>query len=126
MASPLATLAMIFGTAAVAGGVVSLPLLFLVRRSRKHGLIARSAVLTRSGKQLSIVLVAVVMAVFGWRYLAAGVPGWLATWWGPMVVALLLWSLSIPVDRLLARRGYPTVRPRHRSIDGPSESDGSR
>lgn len=117
--SPLATLAAILGTAVAVGLLVSLPFLWVVRRSRRRGAIARSPVLTRSGVFLSIPMAAVLLAFFAWPLFDPQAPGWVSSWWARAGAAVVLWLASIPVEHALARRGRPTTRPRNDRSDGP-------
>lgn len=117
--SPLATLAMILGAAVVVGLLLSLPFLRLVARSRRKGAMARSPVLTRSGALMAIPMAAGLLAFFAWPSFDPEAPEWVSSWWARMGAAVLIGFVSIPIDLVLARRGYPTSRPRNDRIDGP-------
>ncbi len=122
--SPIATLSAILGVAIVAGLVVSLPFLWLVKRSRREGAIARSSMLTRSGVLLSIPMAAALLAFFAWPLLDPQAPAWSASWWARAGAGGVLWLVSLPIERVLAHRGHPTTRPRNDRIDRIDRIDG--
>ncbi len=119
-------LLLILGVAAVLGTLLSLPMFWLVRRSRrKNGRIARSRVLTPIGKAVSFFEVAVLMYGFALLYFQPDAPLaiWLSSWQGKATAVLAFWIATIPLEASLARMGHPTMRPPHHDIDDrPNES----
>lgn len=126
MSSGAEALLLILGIAVVFGTLLSLPMLWLVRRSRrKNGRIARSRVLTPIGKAVSFFEVAVLMYGFALFYFQPDAPLaiWLSSWQGKATAVMAFWIATIPLEALLARMGHPTMRsPHHDSDDRSNES----
>jgi hypothetical protein len=118
-------LLVILAVAIVLGVLLSLPMLWLVRRSRRnHGRIARSRVLTRTGKVVSFCQGLVLLYGFALPYFQPDAPLsiWLASWQGKVTAVLVFWIATIPIEAVLVRMGYPSMRPRNRHIDGTSSA----
>jgi hypothetical protein len=125
MSFDVEALLLILGFAAVLGTLLSLPMLWLVRRSRReNGRIARSRVLTPIGKAVSFFEAAVLMYGFALPYFQPDAPLaiWLSSWQGKASAVLVFWIATIPLEAALARMGHPTMRPQHHDIDDRSNA----